>query len=185
VTVITKQRSQTIEEVEKLLLIWINDNMLTGNSVSEGMICEKARRLHDDLVINYPGRSGDTDVFKASRGWFEKFKKRSGIHGVVRHGEAVSANQKATEEFVQDFSDYVKGNGFIPQHVFNCDETGLFWKKMPRRTNITKEEKALLGHKPMKDRLTLLLCGNASGDFKIKPLLVYHSENPRVFKKPV
>ena len=35
----------------------------------------------------------------------------------------------------------------------------------------------------MKDRLTLLLCGNASGDCKIKPLLVYHSENPRVFKK--
>jgi len=43
VTVTTKQRSQTIEEVEKLLLIWINDNMLAGNSVSEGMICEKAR----------------------------------------------------------------------------------------------------------------------------------------------
>ena len=91
-------------------------------------------------------------------------------------------NQKAAEEFMQDLSDYVKANGFIPQQVFNCDETGLFWKKMPRRTYITEEEKALPGHKPM-DRLTLLLRGNASGDFKIKPLLVYHSENPRVFKK--
>jgi len=84
---------------------------------------------------------------------------------------------------VQDFSDYVKANGFIPQQLFNCDKTGLFWKKMPRRTYITEEEKALPGHKPMKDRLTLLLCGNASEDFKIKPLLVYHSENLRVFKK--
>nr|XP_045581449.1 tigger transposable element-derived protein 1-like [Procambarus clarkii] len=34
----------------------------------------------------------------------------------------------------------------------------------------------------MKDRLTLVLCANASGDCKVKPLLVYHSENPRVFK---
>jgi len=93
VTVITKQRSQTIEEVEKLLLIWIND--VAGNSVSESMICEKARRLHDDLVKKYPGTRGDTDVFKASRGWFEKFKKRSGTHSVVRHGEAASAKPKS------------------------------------------------------------------------------------------
>ncbi|GFS56908.1 tigger transposable element-derived protein 1 [Nephila pilipes] len=53
---------------------------------------------------------------------------------------------------------------------------------MPRRTFITAEEKSLPGHKTMKDRLTLALCANAIGDFKIKLLLVYHSENPRAFK---
>ena len=41
----------------------------------------------------------------------------------------MSVNQKAAEDFVQDFSDYVKANGFIPQQEFNCDETCLFWKK--------------------------------------------------------
>jgi hypothetical protein len=40
VTVITKQRSQTIEVVEELLLIWINEKMLAGDSVSEGIICD-------------------------------------------------------------------------------------------------------------------------------------------------
>ncbi|KAF6298959.1 hypothetical protein mRhiFer1_008981 [Rhinolophus ferrumequinum] len=54
---------------------------------------------------------------------------------------------------------------------------------MPKRSYITKEEKSLPLHKPMKDRLTVLFCGNASGDFKLKPLLVYHSENSRAFKK--
>jgi hypothetical protein len=102
---------------------------------------------------------------------------------VVRHGEAASSNKDAAEKFVKKFKGFVDGEGFIPEQLFNCDETGLFWKKIPKRTYITREEKALPGHKPMKDRLTLHLCGNASGDFKVKPLLVYHSENPRVFRK--
>ena len=56
-------------------------------------------------------------------------------------------------------------------------------KKIPNRTFITKEEKALPGNKPMKDRLTLLMRGNASGDFKVKLPLVYHSDNSRVLKR--
>jgi hypothetical protein len=84
---------------------------------------------------------------------------------VIRHGEAASSNKDAAEKFVEKFKDFVDREGFIPEQVFNCDETGLFWEKMPKRTFVTREEKALPCHKPMKDRLTLLLCGNASRDF--------------------
>ena len=35
----------------------------------------------------------------------------------------------------------------------------------------------------MKDHLTLLFCANANGGFKVKPLLVYHSENSQAFRK--
>ena len=38
------------------------------------------------------------------------------------------------------------------------------------------------GYKTAKYRPTLLFGGNASGDMKLKPLLVYHSENPRTLK---
>ena len=75
-------------------------------------------------------------TFKASRGWFEKFKHRTGIHSVTRHGEAASSNKEAAEKYVAEFSDYVNVEGFLPQQVFNCDETGLFWKKRIR-LNIT------------------------------------------------
>jgi hypothetical protein len=54
---------------------------------------------------------------------------------------------------------------------------------MPHRTYLAKEEAAAPGHKAAKDRLTLLLGGSAAGDFKLKAMLVYHSENPRALKR--
>lgn len=38
------------------------------------------------------------------------------------------------------------------------------------------------GFKAARDRLTLALGGNAEGDVKLKPLLVYHSQTPRALK---
>ena len=182
VKAVTKQRPKILEEVEKLALIFVKEKQLAGDSVSEEVICQKALAIFEDLKKSNPDSVEKDFIFKASRGWFDNFKKRSGIHSVVRHGEASSSDVKAAEAFKRELSQYIKEKNYLPQQVFNCDETGLFWKKMPRRTYITKEEKSLPGHKPMKDRFTLLLCCNASGDCKIKPLMVYHSENPRAFK---
>ena len=73
---------------------------------------------------------------------------------MVRHGEAASANKEAAESYVTKFREYVEAEGFVPQQVFNWDETGLLWKEMPNRSYIPQEEKALPGHEPRKDRPT-------------------------------
>ncbi|KAF2361996.1 DNA binding HTH domain Psq-type [Trinorchestia longiramus] len=45
VTMLTKQRSQVLEEVEKLLLFWLNEKELSGYCVTETKIWEKALQL--------------------------------------------------------------------------------------------------------------------------------------------
>ncbi|XP_068235662.1 tigger transposable element-derived protein 1-like [Palaemon carinicauda] len=160
VTILSKQWRDIHDEMERLLVIWINEKQLAGDSVTETIICEKASRI-------YVGLEGK-QAFKARRGWLDNFKKRTGIHSVVRYGEAANSDSKAAADFVTTFASVIAQHGYIPQQVFNCDETGLFWKKMPRRTFITADEKRL-----PKDRLTLALFANASGDCKVKLLLVY------------
>ncbi|XP_036362848.1 tigger transposable element-derived protein 1-like [Octopus sinensis] len=173
--------------MEKLLL-WINEKQLTEDTIMETIICEKARALYGDLLKQRPGTSPEetsTDAFKASHGWFDNFKWRAGVHSTVEYGETANSDTKATGGFVCEFRQLIAAEGYIVQQVFNYDETGLYWgKKFTRRTYITAKEKKMPGHKLMKDRLTLAFCTYASGDLKIKPLLVYHSENPRAFKSP-
>jgi len=110
---LTSKRLPAVEEVAKLLMIWINEKKLAGDSMSEAIICEKARLLYSDITRDTPGSSAEG--FKASKGWSDNFKKRTGIHSVVRHGETASSNKDAAEKFVEMFKDFVDREGFIPE----------------------------------------------------------------------
>ena len=103
--------------------------------MTENFICKKAEALYTDLVNKPPGTSTENkEGFKASRGWFDNFKRRSGIHSVVKHREAVSSDSKAAEAFTTEFQKLMVSECYLPEQVFNWDEMGLFWKERQKRT---------------------------------------------------
>lgn len=81
--VLTKQRLQTIEDVEDLLLIWINKKQFDADSFSEYIICENAWLLYSDINPKLPWASASLNDFKAGRGCFEKMKRRTVIQSAT------------------------------------------------------------------------------------------------------
>uniref|UniRef100_A0A8C5PZV7 DDE-1 domain-containing protein n=1 Tax=Leptobrachium leishanense TaxID=445787 RepID=A0A8C5PZV7_9ANUR len=128
-----------------------------------------------------PSTAPDPQDFQASKGWFDRFQKRFNIKSVSLHGEAASADIDAAQKYPETFRHMIEEKGYKPEQVFNMDETGLFWKKMLSRTYIMKDEAKAPGFKAQKDRVTLIMCGNAAG-YMMKPGLIHKSANPRALK---
>uniref|UniRef100_K7FKY7 HTH CENPB-type domain-containing protein n=1 Tax=Pelodiscus sinensis TaxID=13735 RepID=K7FKY7_PELSI len=164
-----KQRAGPILEMEKLLVIWMEDQIEKRTPLSLMTI------LFEDLKKK-EGYDYD-QTFTASHSWFNRFKMCANFHNLKLSGETASADSKAAEPFIVELDKLIKEGNYFPEQIFNVDETGLFWKNIP--TYIRKQK--MPGYKAFKDHLTDLLRGNVSG-YKLKPLLIYRSENLRAFK---
>lgn len=116
VTTLTARRSKGIDDMEKLLLLWINGKQLAGDVISEAVICEKAKALHNDIVKDLAQK----EDFKASRGWFENFKRRSGFQKCF---EVTNGSESTPNEFQNN-------------HYAAVIEEA--WKQMPLETTISK-----------------------------------------------
>ena len=57
-----------------------------------------------------------------------------------------------------------KAVGRTEKPIFNVDKAAFYWRQMPPRTFIAREEKSVLGFKISKDRPNLLLGSNAAFD---------------------
>ena len=128
--------------MENMLAIWVDDEVQRSIPLSQFIIMEKTRSVFKHL------QEGDTsEAFVASRGWFDRFKRRRNLHSIRISGEAASADTQTAKEFPQVLQNIIKRGNYLPQLVFNVDETGLFWKRMPSRTFISREKKRASGFK--------------------------------------
>ncbi|UYV66939.1 hypothetical protein LAZ67_4003389 [Cordylochernes scorpioides] len=177
-------RGTLIEKTEKALVIWIEDLTQKRIPLDGHLIKMKALKFYKELKESEPSTSSreSNPQFSASTGWLTGFIKRHSFHNLKIKGKVASADEEAARKYPEKLAKIIKDGGYCAHQIFNADETGLFWKKMPTRTYIAKSEKNASGFKAAKDRVTLLLCSNASGDRMLKPLLVNRSLKPRALK---
>lgn len=173
-------RNKVLVKVENALNLWVEDMTRKNIPIDGKMLQQKALILYEDMqppdAIEEERKS-----FTASRGWLHRFKTRFNLKNIKMTGESASADHTTAASFPEKFKQIIAEKDYHHKQVFNCDETGLMWKKMPQRTYIHKTAKRAPGFKAIKDRLTLIFCANAAGHM-IKPGLVYRSQNPRALK---
>ena len=92
-------------------------------------------------------------------------------------GEAARADG-VLQQVPKDLAKIVNEGGYTERQIFHVAKTALYWEKIPSRTFITRE-KSLPGFRASEERLILLLGINVAGDFKLKPMLISHSESFR------
>lgn len=167
-------RLGNFQDVDQAVLTWFKDARLQNVPVSGPMLQEKAREFADALEVT---------GFDASSGWLFRFRQRNGITWQVVSGEEKAADKEGADSWRNDRFRGI-AESYSEDDIFNADETACFYQLLPDRTMHFKGQQCK-GGKKSHLRVTVLLCCNASGTKKIKPLVIGKYAKPRCLKNVV
>jgi len=115
----------------------------------------KAKQIAAELSIS-------EDNFKASWQWLKGFRARKGFQEILLHGEGgeVDKNDPVLLAQLEELYNIIKE--YNPEQVYNMDETGLFYRQLPRYSILMLNEDVSMvrGTKKVKDRVSLVVCAN-------------------------
>ncbi|GFS30588.1 tigger transposable element-derived protein 2 [Trichonephila inaurata madagascariensis] len=137
------------------------------------------RTISGNIKAIYAGGSAD---FKASAGWLNNFKSRHEIPKLQIEIESLSGDKNSAHKFKKTFLQSVEEKGCFRDDVYKVEETGVNWKALPRASLATKWESTAPGLKVSKERVTVMVCANASGTHSLPLLVIGKSKKPRCFK---
>ncbi len=139
------------EDIEDALDQWMRNARSRNLIITGPIIKEKAEELAKEMGHH---------EFKASNGWLDQMKVRKDLKFRAIKGEAKSVPTDAVDawrntllpQLLQEYS---------PDNIYNADETGLFYKLMPNKSLVYKDEDGR-GGKLSKERVTVLPTVNKS-----------------------
>lgn len=167
-------KKSKFDKLDEALWIWFCQERRRNTPLDGPIVKEKAKFFYKLLYCD--------DNFMASEGWFYAWKKRHGIRYISVSGEKLCGNLEAVADFRKEFLKIVEDENLTPEQIYNFDETGINWKRLPAKTLVTNDEKSASGYKLNKERITVGLCSNASGTHKLPPFMIGKYEKPRAFK---
>ena len=109
------------------------------------------------------------DDFKATWGWFRKFRHRQCLNTISLYGEGGAVDRNDPQLLASLERLYAIVNKYDPHCVYNMDETGLFFRLVPRFAVLLPSEDptTIRGKKKLLNRVTLVVCCNATRTEKV------------------
>ena len=164
-------------ELEDMLYIWVDSMRQANLPIPPSLAIAKAKNIASSLSIS-------EDDFKASWQWLSRFRVRRGLQKVLLHGEGAEVNKDDPEllEALQGL--YAEIDRYDAENIYNMDETGLFFRLLPRYSLLMPNEDVATtrGKKKSKDRISLIVCANATGSHKIPCALIGKPKEPACVK---
>ncbi|GFW62429.1 tigger transposable element-derived protein 1 [Trichonephila clavipes] len=136
-------RDVILERTERTIAIWIEEQVQRRIPVSGFLFQEKALQFYKSIKQSEPSTSTSQagKEFLASKGWLTGFLKRNALQNIKITGESATADEGAAKIFPEDLAKIIEDGDYSADQIFIADETGLYFKKLPNRTYIAKNEK--------------------------------------------
>ena len=160
-------------DLDAAVIKWYTQQRALGVNVRGVELISAAERLAKHFKNN---------EFKGSDGWLWRFRRRYGLFNSVIRGEAGDADVAAVEPFRLKLRDLIAKEGLVNAQLYNADETGLYWRSMPKNSQVRSGEEQTRGKKASKERLSALVGANADGTHRLKLVIVGKSRAPRAIK---
>lgn len=178
-------RSSKFPKIEAHLLKFINAARQARLSVTRESIRMRALMLRDqELRTNKEGDATQAALksFTASDRWISKFTKRHELKSVTLHGEARRVDLKAVKKKAEELCERLQP--YDAENIYSMGETALLYKLMPKKSyGLPSDNNTVRGTKGMnaEDRVTMIICTNATGTHTLPIALIGSVQNPDAF----